>query len=260
MLRLPDAWTWDFWLADDGRSFHLYYLQAPRGDDPESRHWNVSVGHAVSADLTAWTVLADAIAPASGPAFDDLTTWTGSVVRGTDGVWFMFYTGGGSREHGLKQRVGLATSADLHHWTKHPASPVLESDPRWYEQYPDAGWTDEVWRDPWVFPDPDGRGWHMLVTARSRLEAVDQRGVIGHASSPDLVHWQAGAPLSRPGAGFGQLEVSQVEVVQGRPVLIFSCLGAQLSRDRREAGNREGYGACPPTPCSARSTLPGPSA
>jgi beta-fructofuranosidase len=52
---------------------------------------------------------------------------------------------------------------------------VLESDPRWYEQYPDAGWTDEAWRDPWVFPAPDGRGWHMLVTARSRLGAVDQR-------------------------------------------------------------------------------------
>jgi hypothetical protein len=63
------------------------------------------------------------------------STWTGSVVRGPDGVWFMFSTGGGSREHGLKQRVGLATSADLDHWTKHPASPVLESDPRWYEQY-----------------------------------------------------------------------------------------------------------------------------
>ncbi len=236
MLKLPGAWVWDFWLADDGRSFHLYFLQAPRGDDPESRHWNVSVGHAVSADLSTWTVLADAIAPASRPAFDDLTTWTGSVVRGPDGVWFMFYTGGGSREQGLKQRVGLATSDDLHHWTKHPASPVLESDPRWYEQYPDAGWSDEAWRDPWVFPDPDGHRWHMLVTARSRLGAVDQRGVIGHATSPDLVHWQAGPPLSRPGAGFGQLEVSQVEVVQGRPVLIFSCLGAQLSRDRREAG------------------------
>jgi hypothetical protein len=51
----------------------------------------------------------------------------------------MFYTGGGSREHGLKQRVGLANSADLHHWTKHPASPVLESDPRWYESVYSVG-------------------------------------------------------------------------------------------------------------------------
>ena len=30
MLRLADAWTWDFWLADDGRSYHLYFLKAPR--------------------------------------------------------------------------------------------------------------------------------------------------------------------------------------------------------------------------------------
>jgi beta-fructofuranosidase len=27
MLRLADAWTWDFWLADDGRSYHLYFLK-----------------------------------------------------------------------------------------------------------------------------------------------------------------------------------------------------------------------------------------
>ena len=33
MLRLADAWTWDFWLADDGRSYHLYFLKAPRRID-----------------------------------------------------------------------------------------------------------------------------------------------------------------------------------------------------------------------------------
>jgi beta-fructofuranosidase len=130
MLRLADAWTWDFWLADDGRSYHLYFLQAPRSiGHPDVRHWNVCVGHAVSPDLADWTVVSDAITPSDGPAFDDVATWTGSVVRGRDGTWFMFYTGVGSREHGPRQRIGLATSADLQHWIKHPGSPVLDSDP-----------------------------------------------------------------------------------------------------------------------------------
>ena len=95
---------------------------------------------------------------------------------------------------------------------------------------------DEAWRDPWVLADPDGDGWHMLVTARACDGPADQRGVIGHARSDDLIHWQAQPPLSRPGEGFGYLEVPQVEVVEGRPVLVFSCLGAGLSDERRKAG------------------------
>jgi beta-fructofuranosidase len=245
MLRLTDAWTWDFWFADDGRSYHLYFLKAPRRiGDPDQRHWNVSVGHAVSPDLVDWTVVCDAIAPSGRPAFDDIATWTGSVLHGPDG-WYMFYTGAGSRERGLKQRIGLATSADLQHWSKHPASPVLESEPRWYQQLADARGPDEAWRDPWVFSDPDGDGWHMLVTARARSGPADQRGVIGHARSYDLVHWQALAPLSRPGQGFGHLEVPQVVVVEGRPVLVFSCLTAELSDERRDAGMRGGIWCLP---------------
>jgi beta-fructofuranosidase len=246
MLRLADAWTWDFWLADDGRAYHLYFLKAPRHiGHPDQRHWNVSIGHAVSLDLADWTAAADAIAPSDSPAFDDIATWTGSVVRGGDGTWFMFYTGVGSRERAPRQRIGLATSADLYHWSKHPGSPVLESDPRWYERLPDAPRPDEAWRDPWVFADPGGDGWHMLLTARARDGTGDQRGVIGHARSADLVHWQAQPPLSRPGEGFGHLEVSQVEVVEGRPVLVFSCLAAGLSDERRKAGMPGGIWCLP---------------
>jgi beta-fructofuranosidase len=246
MLRQADSWIWDFWLADDGRSYHLYFLKAPRHiGHPDERHWNVSIGHAVSPDLADWTMVSDAITPSAGPAFDDIGTWTGSVVRGPDGTWFMFYTGAGSQERALKQRIGLAASPDLHHWTRHPGSPVLESDPRWYEQLPDVLWPDEAWRDPWVFADPGGDGWHMLLTARASDGPADQRGVIGHARSRDLIQWQAQPPLSRPGEGFGHLEVPQVEVVEGHPVLVFSCLTAELSDERRNAGTGGGIWCLP---------------
>jgi beta-fructofuranosidase len=236
MLRLTGAWVWDFWLADDGRDFHLFFLQAPRDlGDPDARHHHVCVGHAASSDLRDWTVRCDAIRPAAGPAFDDIGTWTGSVIRGSDGTWFMFYTGIGSAERARKQRVGLATSGDLEHWTRYPGSPVSESDPRWYEQLQDA-LPGEAWRDPWVFADPGGDGWHMLLTARSREGPADQRGVLGYARSRDLVRWQAQPPLSRPGSGFGHLEVPQAELVDGRPLLIFSCLATDMPAARRRAG------------------------
>ncbi|MEV0230738.1 hypothetical protein [Nonomuraea sp. NPDC050786] len=247
MLRLDDHWVWDFWLADDGGTYHLYFLKAPKAiGDPDQRHWNVSVGHAVSADLTDWTVLPDALAPSAGPAFDDYTTWTGSIVRADDGTWHMFYTGTSHAERGLKQRIGLATSDDLHTWRKHGTAAILESDPRWYEQLETAQWPDEAWRDPWVFRDPGGDGWHMLITARSRAGHPDQRGVIGHARSHDLLTWEAQPPLSAPGTGFGHLEVAQVELVDGSPVLLFSCLHTELSEERRLAGERGGVWALEP--------------
>jgi beta-fructofuranosidase len=213
----------------------MYFLKARRSPgDPGLRHVNVTIGHATSEDLIHWAEAPDALAPSTGAAFDDVATWTGSVVRGPDGAWFMFYTGGANVGPGIKQRIGVATSADLYTWHKHPASPVLEVDGRWYEQ--SGSGRDEAWRDPWVFPDPAGDGWHMLVTARASHGAAGQRGVVGHARSDDLVSWRAQPPLSQPGTGFWHLEVQQVEVVAGRPVLVFSCLPEQVSGEGRTVG------------------------
>ena len=68
--------------------------------------------------------------------------------------------------------------------------------------------------------DPAGDGWHMLVTARANEGAPDGRGVVGHATSDDLVTWRVRPPLSAP-SGFGHLEVPQIAVVDGQPLLLF---------------------------------------
>ena len=94
MLRLPGAWIWDFWLADDGDRYHLFFLFASRAlQDERRRHRRASIGHAISDDLRNWVQVGDALTAADGPAFDDLATWTGSVVRGHDDRWWLFYTG-----------------------------------------------------------------------------------------------------------------------------------------------------------------------
>lgn len=242
MFDLPDSWVWDFWFADDGEVYHLFFLYASRAlRDPDARHHRASIGHAVSDDLVSWTRVADAVVRSDAPAFDDLATWTGSVVRHPDGRWFLFYTGAQLDPRGVNvQRIGYATSHDLHTWTKSPDGVVLEADGRWYERLDTSDWHDEAFRDPWVFADPDGDGWHMLVTARATYGATHGRGVVGHAVSADLEHWELREPLSAPtDDGFGQLEVMQVEVVDGRPVLIFSCLPSEATasvRDRRPKG------------------------
>ena len=222
MLRLPDHWVWDSWYAreDDG-TWHAFFLRASRALlDPERRHHRASIGHAVSTDLHSWRLLPDALVPADSPAWDDLATWTGSTLRGPDGRWYMFYTGVSRADRGLVQRIGLATSDDLVTWHRHGTRPLVETDPTWYETLASNAWYEQAWRDPWVFPDPSGGGWHMLITARAADGPEATRGVVGHATSPDLLHWTVQPPLSTP-AGFGHLEVLQMAVVDGQPLLLF---------------------------------------
>ncbi|HET6706054.1 glycosyl hydrolase family 32 [Amycolatopsis sp.] len=227
MLRLPDHWVWDSWYTtdDDGRH-HAFFLRASRALlDPERRHRRASIGHAVSRDLRTWELVADALVPADGPAWDDLATWTGSVVRGPDRRWYLFYTGVRDDGGHAVQRIGLAVSDDLHTWHRFGAKPLVEPDPAWYAHDDRTDWAGEAWRDPWVFPAPGGDGWHMLVTAHAK----DGGGVIGHAFSADLLHWEVRPPLTRPG-GFGHLEVPQVAVVDGQPLLLFcSNLGVRAA-------------------------------
>ena len=252
MLTVPEAWVWDFWLVDDDQQYHLFFLYASRAlHDPDARHHRAAVGHAVSDDLRSWSRLPDALVHSDPPAFDDLATWTGSVVRHPDGTWFMFYTGATLTAAGNVQSIGYATSSDLITWHKNPAS-VLEADPRWYEKLDDGQWHDEAFRDPWVFPDPAGDGWHMLITARANHGPADDRGVVGHAWSPDLRSWELRPPLTEPGQGFGQLEVTQVENVDGQAVLMFSCLSGDVSDARRAGGTTGGVW------CARAETLLGP--
>jgi beta-fructofuranosidase len=243
---LPDSWVWDFWLAEDGGTYHLFFLHASRAlHDPERRHLRAGIGQAVSTDLRSWRQVSDALVHGEPGSFDETATWTGSVVRGPGGRWFMFYTGTTDTGQGLRQQIGLATSIDLYRWDKRQ-EPVLVADPQWYETLGGtAPWQDEHWRDPWVFADPAGAGWHMLITARSHTGAPDDRGVLGHATSPDLVHWTAQPPVTPPGSGFGQLEVPQVARVDGHWLLIFNCLTGELSAAGRGAGKKGGIWVAP---------------
>ncbi len=73
MFDLSSSWVWDYWFADDGETYHLFFLYASRAlHDPDARHYRASVGHAVSDDLLTWTPVADAIVRGEAGSFDDL--------------------------------------------------------------------------------------------------------------------------------------------------------------------------------------------
>jgi beta-fructofuranosidase len=223
-FSVDGEFVWDFWTVYDeaGGRHHLFYLHAPASlGDPDLRHRAARVGHAVSEDLHAWTLLEDPLPAAAVPSFDDLASWTGCTVRGDD-AWWMFTTGLSQRDDGRVQRIGSARSEDLVTW--HRTDLLLSADPEHYQLTSDD-WVEEAWRDPWVVRGEDR--WHMYVTARA-ASGVSGAGVVGHAVSDDLVGWQVLPPLSAPTGRFDWMEVIQVVRVEGRWVLLFSCLSDQM--------------------------------
>jgi beta-fructofuranosidase len=227
VVYLPEQYyMWDFWLVsppelEDGcATYHLFYLQAPRLlHDQNMRHGVATVGHAISHDLRQWVNDGTALGAGKAGSWDDRAIWTGSVTI-RDGFAFMFYTGLSLAEQAPVQRIGLAISADLVHWERHPGNPLLEVDTRWYEPQSQEQWKTRAWRDPYVVYSSDEEAYYMFLTARVKEGPLDGRGVIGLARSTDLFSWEVLPPVSMPG-DFTEMEVPQVIVLNGRYYLLF---------------------------------------
>jgi beta-fructofuranosidase len=135
------------------------------------------------------------------------------VARGDDDLWHLFYTGTTRAEDGLYQRIGHATSTDLHNWQRVGTGFCLDLEGPAAAQYEArhaiGHWHDRAMRDPWVMRDPSGTGWLMFFTARvPDVAEPNAGGAIGFATSPDLMTWTLQPPVFS--GGFGQLEVPQV--------------------------------------------------
>jgi len=192
----------------------------------------------VSDDLRDWEHLGTSLAPAPRPAWDDYTVWTGSVVQDDGGAWHLFYTGTSHAEDALYQRIGHATSTDLHNWQRvgdglcldltGPNAVCYEAD------FADSIWHDRAMRDPWVMRDPDGDGWLMYFTARAPgIAEPNAGGAIGFATSPDLRDWTLQPPVFV--GGYGQLEVPQVFSQNERWYCLFCTAAEHFSKDMAEA-------------------------
>ncbi|MCB9993591.1 MAG: glycoside hydrolase family 68 protein [Hyphomicrobiaceae bacterium] len=234
MLCLECEWVWDSWYAQDKGLWHAFFLKADRAlVDPDLRHFNVSQGHAISRDLVHWTYLGTSFAPSSGPAFDDMTTWTGSVIKAKNGEWHLFYTGGSRSEGALIQRIGHAVSTDLQNWTRAGETGLCLDlngpNAALYETEHRVGhWHDRAMRDPFVIADPDGDGYLMFFTARvAGMIEANAAGAIGFATSPDLDTWTLQEPVFA--GAFGQLEVPQVFRMGKRWYCLFCTSAAHWS-------------------------------
>lgn len=135
---------------------------------------------------TGWTRYASNPILQKGGAgqWDDEGVAAKSIVKSGD-TWYMYYQGDGGAS---AVKIGLATSTDLIHWTKHPANPIL-----------DVG-AGGSWESSWVgMPNviKEGDVWHMFYEGSDGVNSK-----IGHATSADGITWvkDVGNPVLSIGA------------------------------------------------------------
>jgi beta-fructofuranosidase len=214
--RIGDAW---YFVRDN--LVHAYYLTSSMDIPPHVR-W--SIGHATSRDLVNWEIHDLALQPGPSGAWDDALA-TGSILYWKDRYW-MAYTGHRT------QQVGMAVSDDLFTWERQAQNPVTGIDTRYYEAIGSGERKKNHWRDPFLF-EHEGTIYQYVCASRNDGPR-DARGVLGFASSHDLIQWDIlPPPETEPIAQ--ELECPQVYKVGDVWYLLFSSGPRWFSKKHLEA-------------------------
>lgn len=174
----------DSWYANDGGTYHAYFMQRTRrGARPD-------MGHAVSKDFLHWTYEGRALDNTKVP-WCRKCTGTGSVIR-WNGKWWMIF--GGSSEWPLEHyHLGIASSDDLCNWDVDP-EPVmtLSTDTVKWDgttfDFPLDGKTAQVYPlgDPCFYPEQVDGYWLLFVNSHLKGAPVNKRGVTALFRTKDL--------------------------------------------------------------------------
>jgi len=200
----PGMWTNDNWFAQDGDTYHAFYLQVPacigdRNNWPHRALLN-QVGHATSKDLVHWTDQGPVIVPIPGTWIQALAT--GSVAR-FEGKWWMVFT-----VNQGKPGVGLAVSEDLMTWKLVGDGPIIPTavySGTW-QGAPLKWWPCA---DPYLYPEPIDGWMVMVVNAKVEGAPADSSGCLATWRSRDLKTWEPGPVLLYP-QSIDRLETPQL--------------------------------------------------
>ena len=167
--------------------------------------------HATSKELTLspWHKEAFAVT-ADWNKYGEWLFWAPHVIR-HDKRYYMFVCVGNNQGHQYK--IHLLTSADLWHWERSPANPLL------IDGF-DA-------RDPMVLRT--GKEWILYYTGTSKPEGGSH--VVFCVSSKDLLHWQdRKLVFTHPRTGtFGGPTESPFVVRRGESYYLFACDGGTIN-------------------------------
>lgn len=182
--RPEEAWFGDAIPFFEDGIFYIYYLYDRRKTPVTADHTS---WHLVSTkDLLHWKEEGEAL-PAGGAGDCDHACYTGSVIRGKDGYWHMFYTGQNpvNPEYGHEgkalQYILHAVSQDLKNWEKHYETAFTA---------PEGQFEPHDWRDPFVFCQEETGEYYMLLAARLKGKSLRRSGCVAVCRSEDLWNWE----------------------------------------------------------------------
>ncbi|EMI23321.1 MULTISPECIES: glycoside hydrolase family protein [Rhodopirellula] len=220
--------------------YHLFHLVLPNHD---------FIAHAVSNNCFSWRRVENALFIGDPGSWDDSMLWTMHVSPNPHrpGSWRMFYTGLSRRDHGAKQRLGMAESDDLYCWTKAPvawedrrsALPYdlpgrppqppfkqdmkscfpLSPDREHYESEIDEARNWVSWRDPYYYHE-NGRGW-LLAAGRVNHGPIVRRGCVAVMEEVQPNKFEQRPPLHHPGL-YDDIEVPNLFKINGDYYLVGS--------------------------------------
>lgn len=191
--RPKNAWFGDAIPFYDKGIFYIYYLYDERKTTFTADHTS---WHLVSTrDFVHWKEEGEVL-PAGSEKDIDQACYTGSVIKGNDGVYHLFYTGQNplNQDYELEgkpqQYILHAVSTDLINWEKHyeTAFPAQKDK---FEPHD--------WRDPFVFYQEETGEYYMLLAARLQGKSFRRSGCVAICRSKDLWNWQPGEIFFSPG-------------------------------------------------------------
>lgn len=170
---------WDTWYLNVNNVIHGFHLKSHSGEN-----WNV--GHVYTDDLLHWKRMRDVLEalPEEQYPEDCLGKYTGCAVE-KDGTYYLYYT---MRNKMKSEKIGLALSEDLEHFTEYEHNPVLVPDPSLFIVYGKEKKTD--CRDMLVVYDSGRQVYFGYFAAMANVKDRGELGVIGVAESRDLIHWE----------------------------------------------------------------------
>lgn len=202
------------WVGDpmpfykDG-TFHVFYLQDAR-DGAKTFHPWYKVN---TTDLVSYTDEGEMI-PCGTVEEQDGALGTGSVFE-HNGLYYAFYTGhNGALDP--REKILLATSADLKSWTK-DESFALEAS--W-------GYDRNEFRDPIIIRDEATDTFRMLLSTRADYKG-SWRAVIAQYSSTDLYNWTLEEPFYDDESTF-MVECPDIFTQGGYQYLIYSDINDRM--------------------------------
>lgn len=215
------------WVRDRSGVYHLFFQNEDHGSGSDLEHYTTT-------DLRSLEYVGVALRKSPG-TWDSYALWAPHIIRQGD-TYFMFYTGVTGRGATAQQRIGLATSTDLEHWTRYPINNcpgttgdgcIYECDECWTAWGRGPGSYNQQCRDAFVLWDGIQRHWVLLATTKSTNES----GVVTVAYSRNLTNWTGAGFVDatrRLSAGThgqttgGQAENAQIMSHDGTHYLLFT--------------------------------------